>query len=366
MKKFLVHVHAIERAYIRLVVKYIPTEVDIGEWYFTCTNNRGGKKMNLDSITLQALPTITGLNKESARNYFHAKLQSAPILKRCVVAPFENLLRETTGYTDENLPAGKQVTQMTHGPVSLTIESETGVKRPRLQAVYVGIVGFLNFVTDDHQEGISRRGVRTIGGTPYIALEQVIGKIDELRAGVTTNQVKHSVKHTYEGGYPNTPLVVTLDADMRLCEADAVLYAHAVHLSKGLGKDQIKVFEDLLKSQTGYDKENVPEKTEEKWIQVGKHQFAVRSVREETPKYSDVLADLTKPIPTKITSRSKMGELMMVQAGINFPENEAYGKITLEGKSYVSIDGVKKRLVALKELHTNPSVNQSIGYFPAF
>mgnify|MGYP006426478163 FL=1 len=246
------------------------------------------------------------------------------------------------------------------------VTSEQRTKRPALVEVYSGTQDFLDFVPTGHADGVRRRGVRTFEDKPYIELSDVLTQVDELRAGVTTDEVKQSIKARTKAN-DNWPLIVPLTVPLELTESDAQLYINAQVLSNQLYNSAVKPFETALRSQTGYSRDNVPSEAKAKWVQVGHHLFEVQSIPEQTVRYAAVVDGLVKPAPERLTSRSKVGELVRLRERLplDLGVREAYDLQEVSGKQYVSVSGIQDRLNSLKEENTNSSLNQRIAYFPA-
>ena len=322
--------------------------------------------MELERITIQEAPQFTGFDLSAATHYFRAKLTAIPLLKKRVISPFETLLKDATGYSNENLPSGKQITDIECGNMEFRVTSEQRTKRPALVEVYSGTQDFLDFVSTGHADGVRRRGVRTFEDKPYIELSDVLTQVDELRAGVTTDEVKQSIKARTKAN-DNWPLIVPLTVPLELTESDAQLYINAQVLSNQLYNSAVKPFETALRSQTGYSRDNVPSEVKAKWVQVGHHLFEVQSIPEQTVRYAAVVDGLVKPAPERLTSRSKVGELVRLRERLplDLGVREAYDLQEVSGKQYVSVSGIQDRLNSLKEENTNSSLNQRIAYFPA-
>lgn len=323
--------------------------------------------MNLEQLTVTGLPAVTGLNPESARDYFAAKLRVSPLLKKLVISPFEELLKSATGYSNDNLPRGKSEDVVSCGDFSFTVTSEQRTKRPAWAEVFTDTQEYLGFIAEGHSEGVQRRGVRTFDDRPYLAIDEVVGKITGLSEGVKVDEVKQSITSRQNLDYTNDPLVVPLTGELGLIEADARLYLNAVALQGALQDAVVKPFESALKAQTGYDNSRVPAAMEEKWVQVGENVFGIQTIPEETVRYAAVINDLVKAAPSRITARSKFGELTALREGLSLASDivAAYAPRVFGGDTFVSVAGVQERLGALKTEHTKTTVNQKIAYFPA-
>ena len=78
--------------------------------------------MSLERITVEATPSFTGLNEDSAQNYFKAKFSLLPLLKNRIINPFEELLKNHTGYSKINLPDEVTETNLQLGDINFTVK----------------------------------------------------------------------------------------------------------------------------------------------------------------------------------------------------------------------------------------------------
>ena len=119
--------------------------------------------MNLEHLTLEVLPSYSGLNEPSIRNYQRARDTSLPLLKNRILNPFEILLKELTGFTDTNLPAESTEQVYTHGDIKFTVESSKRTKKPQWKTVFEGLQEYLEFIKEGHIQEISRKGFARAG-----------------------------------------------------------------------------------------------------------------------------------------------------------------------------------------------------------
>ena len=319
--------------------------------------------MDLERITVEATPNFTGLNKDSVQNYFKAKFSLLPLLKNRVINPFEELLKDYTGYSKNNLPNEVTETSLQLGDIDFTIKSEKRIKRPRLIEIYEGYLDYLEFLQDGHSKNIRRKGVRTFNDRPYILLDEVFSKLDELRQIVTENEVKHSLKNTFSEEYSGS-IVIPLSYKIMLNESGALTYVHTKEIIKDISSNTVKNFEDCLKQQTGYHKNNPPKEMDTKWTQINNHLFQIQSIPEETVKYAGIVNDLLKENKKLAPST---GDLIRIRDGFELAEDTAslYQPKNFRKNMYVSIEGAMERLKGLKMQNTNTSLNQKISYYPA-
>tara|TARA_Y100000310_G_scaffold345531_1_gene466072 strand:+ start:7025 stop:7990 length:966 start_codon:yes stop_codon:yes gene_type:complete len=320
--------------------------------------------MELQRVTVGMLPEFSGANVESAEAYFRAKHTILPLLNHRVIDPFEKLLRKDTGYDKDNLPSGEVEHTVDCVDLEFVVVSSRKVKRPKIKEVYTGTVDYLKFVKEGYAEGIQRKGVLTFDDKAYLELGDLLGKIDSLQKSVLTDDLKQSITRP-DWAYDDGDVVIPLVDKLGLNDNDARLYLNALGLEKVLKDKTVKPFDDYLKTQTGYHKDNVPKEVESKLMQINQDLFEVQTIPEKTVKYKEIMKDLVKPAPTKVTSRSRIGELIRVRDNIPFEKAVVYDPRQSKGSTYVSVEGSLLRLDELKKKHTNPSVNQKVFYYRA-
>ncbi len=321
--------------------------------------------MSLERITIEPVPEFMSLEK-SADDYFKAKYNLLPLLKNMVISPFEKLLKEYTGFSTENLPEETTTTELKLGDITFSITSSKKVKKPKVSETYNGLVNYLTFLKEGYQKGIGRKGVKTFGQKPYVLLDDIFTKLDELKKEVTLDNIKQSLSHDYSEEYSGR-LVIPLSGELSLSESDALLYVRAKLLEEILRTSTVKPYEEKLKKQTGYSKNNVPEKMKTKCVQVQGNLIIIKSIPESTVKYTNLFNSLIKEPPKKVTKRTKIGELVAIRDDHELkPELISfYQPKSHKNQKYISINGFLERLKQLKELNTNPSLNQKIDYYPA-
>ena len=320
----------------------------------------------IEFTTVRALPSFDGMTPQAIKNYFVAKTGPAPLLKRRVLDPLADLLKAETGFDADNLPAEKTTTSRVYGPVSFEIQSEARLKRPAIKEVFEGLHGYLGHIVESHAKGINRKGVRTFNGEPHVLLSDVTDKIVGLQEDTRTDGVKHSIKHGSSLQYDNSPLMVPLTSRVQLNEAGAVLYANASKLYGHFQDNVIRPAKKCLEKQTGYSKSNVPSEMTEMALQLNNHLVVVQAIPENNVSYSSAVSALVKEAPSRMTSRSRVGDLTRLSQSLEMDPaiQGQYAPRTRGGQTYVSVGGMLNRMYELKEANTNPSLNFRIQHFP--
>ena len=325
----------------------------------------------INKIDIEVPDPFSGLDEKSANSYFQA-INRSKLLKDFVIAPFQEALKANTGYNKDNLPQKTEIDVVELGDYIFNVTSEKKAKRPQLKTLYNNLTDHIEFLQEQHNEGpfdslfeedpFGKQRI-TISGIPYVAVNSILHKIQGLRDTLFLEELKQTIKHegTINQDYK---LVVPLNQEMLLNESSANLYGHSCRLIKEMGTDVIKPFEDMLKEQTGYNKDNIPDEMKKSLVQAGPHLFELTVIPEHTVKYAGIFNALTKE--TKKLTKST-GELIRLREGFNLEEklSELY-KPTLSklDEVKISIPGLATRLGELKEEHTNPTLNIRRGHYP--
>ena len=319
-------------------------------------------------IRVEKRQPFSGWNEESADNYFRAK-NEIELLNKVVIQPFEQKLKQHTNYDSDNLPLEKDLIELNIGDHVFKVLNETRINKPKTSEVYNNLVKHLQFLESTHSEGINRKGVFTFNEEPYMGLEGVIDKIHNLKELVVKKGLKQSITHEGPDNYGEI-LMIPFGNSLELNENGSSLYGHSKYLISVMKSETVKPFEDLIKSQTHYNKDNVPEEMIEKPSQLGKHYFILKVIPEKTVKYTDILNSLVKQtkrvtkntgelVLLKLNEMDKIDEELESKVIVNFYKPE-----TKAGEIYISIPGTLERLDYLKSVNTNPSVNTRLEHFP--
>ncbi|MBS3116966.1 hypothetical protein J4421_05210 [Candidatus Woesearchaeota archaeon] len=312
----------------------------------------------LEQITVKLSRPFDGLNQASADAFYQATLSVIPLLRDQIISPFEKLLKENTGFSNENLPADVVMMERTYGPVDFGIESQGREKRPSYATVVDGLNAFLEHVQDDHGRGIKRRGLRTFDDKPYVEIDAVVEQVEELRQGVSQQELKQTI--TYKANVDDLAVIaVPLVQRVALTESDAVRYVQSRQLEKRIKEGTVEPFTQALREQTGYKKGNVPAEMVNHWVQVGSHLISVQIIPEETVKYAEML----KALMGEGTRRTLPGEFLRIQGERQEIPSE-YDVREKEGRRYVSVSGTIQRLQELKREHTKKSDNVRVYHYP--
>ncbi|MBI4020570.1 MAG: hypothetical protein HY367_04515 [Candidatus Aenigmarchaeota archaeon] len=317
-------------------------------------------KMTTIRPRLVELPErYAALDDRGVSNYYWAG-HGRYFLGKAVINPFEEALKEETGYSDSKIPRGKKEDIIPVGDIEFHVTTTPTKKRPPLEAVYNHLDSFLDRVSADYAEGRAREGVRTLDSEPYISAMQVLNEIAGKRDEVISEGVRQSIEKALPAYLRDEELksvLVSVGSNYgRLTPDSAKTYVRserAVELYSGIIGD----FECNLRGLTGYAKGNTPEDTEEMWEQVGSHLFLMQTIPYDSTSYGKIVDALAKE------GKKESGDLVRISRN-QWDGLDAYRPKTREGEAFISLEGLKGRLGELKGKHTERAIRQPIFHFP--
>lgn len=308
-------------------------------------------------VRITLLPEFTGFNEESANNYYVGKCFSENVSK-LLIKPFEKSLKENEGFSLNKLPEEKTETIIELGDYFFNIKSESVNKKPKLKDVYEGVLNYLNFLKEGFDEGIRRKRVIKINDSPFVDLEDILSKIHSLKDEVAGRTLKQTILLNGPTNFSEFLLI----SKHNLSPAGALAYANGKFLNYELQEKTIKPFENALKEETGYSKDNIPKEKIMESFQIGQHYFTVNMSPEQTVKYAQIFNSLVKETK-KITKTT--GELVLLRENIPFENSKLYNPTLKKKRVFISVENTIQRINELKEKNTNPSFNTAFTYCPA-
>jgi hypothetical protein len=335
------------------------------------------------------IPIPKDLSELTEQNFMahHFWLKDARELGEYILSPFKKGVCARTGYSDSNRPGEKVVT-----PVSITDEivfevtTTSTTKNPAYSEVTANFGNYLAFLAGQYAEKIPRKGILTVNDEPFVSVDDLTAKLDELRENSLEGKegVSQGIKLVKpEVLVEKAPEVCTIVFGRdysALTEYNARLYVAvdlAVKQGNAAAKDfKKRVLNDSLQT-VGVSADALSEVVTlaypyEHWTFL--HQMEPRNPTE----HSKVVEALTKEWPQAIRSNSNIGDLTMVARmvddktrGILQSKGLADDKFMAEyrptkrdGEMYVRLQGVsdrlKKYLVGLQK-HT---VEQNLAIYP--
>lgn len=301
--------------------------------------------------------------------------QNKKEVRKILINPFEEKIKQLTGFNDENIPSNVESVTLDVGqyPIEVTITPTT--KRPQYQVVVQEFSNYINFLIEQKDEGIRRKYVRTYNDEDYVANQIILDKlnnlVDESKAGKQGVSYKINIPEIAT----ENELSVSLNRNYAsLTESNLLAYATALDIIKKgdsatkpfkglLLEDSLAMFEEPQRiMQVEYPYQNI------RFI----HQIEQRT----TIKHQKVVESFNKPEGKRITKASNIGDLVLVnlmrtaETKTTLTEKGLLGCMTdyilvvREGESFIRLQGVSRRLEQYKTNNSNQSLEQNLYIKP--
>lgn len=299
---------------------------------------------NLETLTLKMCPSFSGLDEQNLENYVRAKRQ-AGFLGTLVIEPFESALKAATGYSEENIPKIKTVSDIAAGDLKFKVATNPTTKRPNYCEVFGKLVDYVSETRIDAKKK-EIEGITLVDGVGYcIPVNDLLGKVNSWL------EVDPTVKQQIERPIMYVPqrLVVPYKLDFSdISENVAKTYLETFGFAKQIVETVVEPFEIALKSETGYSKEKLPKRTEATWVPVGNTMLRVLSVPYPSPKYAEAVNGVVADLET-------------IKAGSQIV---GYKVQDIDGRRCVLMKAVVDRLNDVLEENTETKLRQEISYIP--
>jgi hypothetical protein len=317
--------------------------------------------MDVKPISLDALPPYGGLDGKNADNYYKVGRRMALIYSE-IIKPFEAALKETTGFSDYNMPEKEKELPLSVGSIEFLLRATPTTKRPGYREVVDELNAYLDTRLVQYTEGERPPGILTIDGEAYIPSNQVLSMIRDARDRILSKGVRISIAETPD--LPEgTSMVVPVGMDFsEFTEGNAARYLEALGMQEGY-RNLITAFEGELLSLTGFSDLNHPDGTEHMYKRLGKHIFHIKTVPYESTSWGKVLEGLDSKPPKK--KPEKAGDLTLIERGISLPRLEPYQTRKREGQPLIRLEALLSRIESLKEQNTETAIRQKpINHYP--
>lgn len=323
---------------------------------------------------------LEGVSEASFFRYINWEEDKKELDKR-IIKKFEEGLFGKLGYSDYDRPNEKKEDEIQIGNITFNVTTIPTTKRPSYKEVVEEFERYLNFLNEDKQQKITRKGVRTINQTSYIILDDLENKINksleeirEGREGITqsVSDIKgnsETLKLT-----PETIFIVFNWNYNALTEHNSRIYVCAKNIIKE-GNDRVGKFDRLLLEDSlkmlgceGNPKELVVLSYPYENVTLTHHIQPI-----STPKYKDVIEGLIKPASERIDKRSRIGDFAKLRMFYSGGEEILRGKGLIddnileeykpemkENGLYIKIQGAVNRLNHYRNLCVTPSIKQNI------
>jgi len=340
---------------------------------------------------------LAKIDEETFLNYMKFE-NDKKILNRRIIEPFKNSLCASTGYDDENLPESPQDLVVPVGSVEYRIHVTPTTKRPSYKNTLENFENFINFLIEQNKNGVRREGVRIFEGKegrePYVRNDILLEKLVEGLTKLTEG--KEGVRFKIECMDPALKIEVPekiyivwnrnygalTDYNARIFQQARNFLVEGKKRTEGYttkknGKTiRVKRFKEILLEEglttLGIKAEELEEPVA---IQYPfEHIVFIQQLEpRKSVKYKNVVEALIKDAPQKITKRSRIGDLVLIENFDNFKESgfvnekfiEDYDPRRYEGSMYIRLFGIKKRVEQyIKEFEeSNIEQNIFIAYF---
>lgn len=312
-------------------------------------------------LIVDALPPYTDLDGENADNYYRASQRRA-LLSSEIIDPFIASLKDSAGYSDENIPDEEVEVPCDIGQFRFSVKVTPTKKRPGYKDVYEEVDGYLRTKLSEYKAGERPGGIYTLDGEPYLSSGDVLTRIKKTKRRVIAKGVKREISHSPVPSRTES-MVVPLGMDMaELTEGNVSRYLEACSLLE-LYKLFISAFENELLGMTGYSNDSLPETTEHLFRQMGRHVFHVKSIPYESISYGKVISGLDAEPGKK--KPEKGGDLVLVTRDIHIPRLDIYRPKQRDGDHLVRLNGLLRRMDRMVKESTETKVRQKpITHYP--
>ena len=250
------------------------------------------------------------LTRQNAELFYTADRYNVPVFKG-VVNEFEEALKAELGFNGK-VPKKTREKRLKRGSIEFVVK-QTPTSNPSYQAIGEKIGQYLTDVQGLNEEGRRREGVRTIDEEAYLLLDDLAAKIDGLQEEFANKGSRTNIGYSEMRKEPDLSKVIDLEPGTFgvVTGENAKTYRIAKEQLKLLSKNIVNPFKKALKSETGYDADNVPEESQYDMFGIGDYIFMVVSSPREEVKYGEaakmIIAMLEEP--TEGFARQRDGRL---------------------------------------------------------
>lgn len=319
-------------------------------------------------ITIKKPESIQGLDKNAADLWWRSKVSVLPLLESAILHPFEERLKEKTGFSEINRPATKVENEYLIDSIKFSVTTTPTTKKIEYEKLYHNLIDYLNYLKGE-KERIGRiKGISLIEGEIYLELDVILDKIQELQT--TAKEGKEGIKQEVsfdEEKLPNDIAMaerVTVDLDSEIhpdIPGNGRIYVLASKI-ESYYNDIVERFEGYLKERTGYSKDKIPDETKRiKILDIPDYMFFINVIPYDSPSYSGIIKSLTYET-NKLTS--KTGILVRAKMNPDDPMTKGIAKKKNE-KIFVAIDRLLGVIDDIRKENTEKKVKFKIQPVPS-
>ncbi len=320
-------------------------------------------------VTVEVPQHYVELDEQGARNYYRARQRKA-FLEREVVKPFEEALREYTGFSDKKIPREATEVGLDLGETRFSMKCTPTAKRPSYETVLADLRNYLENAREPFNLGTLWAAWKPKGKNGlYIPLSAVEKRVESKQEEVESQGVKieivtEAVPENVLGDAQALPVPLN-GASRELTESNARVYLGAKELLD-LYKAIVSDFESALIGLTGYSNSKIPEETTNHWESLGEHLFRIPTIPYASTCYAKVMGGLTK----EDDRPEKAGDWPLLREGSKARKLRKYDARKRrdrkpEDRLFVSVNGTISRIDQLTAEQTTQKVRQRpIEHYP--
>jgi hypothetical protein len=314
-------------------------------------------------LVLENPGAYQAFDEATAEQFERVDRKTLPMLEK-IISAFEDMNKQKTGFSSTNRPDEAVTRKYKYGDITVFVETKPTTLKTDYKTVVEEFQGFLKFIANDYIEGRLRKGVLTIEGEAYAALEDVLAKMQELKdtalegkEGISQSVRAEAPEHVLGEGIEKVVFKLGKDYSEPAPE-NAADYARAVALKKTIMSEFYSEFRRQLEERTGYSDDNRPSQTMQEFVRAGNYLFPVQVTPKDNVKYGRVIEALIKPFNKKITSST--GELIKLREGETDNTLIRYSPKTRDGALYVRLETLIERVDEIRASFTTPSCSYKI------
>tara|TARA_Y100000310_G_C20699025_1_gene827958 strand:- start:4305 stop:5252 length:948 start_codon:yes stop_codon:yes gene_type:complete len=313
----------------------------------------------MNVITLQRVPTYTGLNGESIDSYFMARQRVIGFLKNRVLTPFTAGLKAQTGWTKENRPSEQVEQEIVVDQIPFVVKTIPTTLRPSYEKLYCKLTRELDHLKAQYEQEIRRKGVVSFEQRPYINLRELTVCYEKWKGEILDKGVRQGISFPQIESLDS--LVVPLVNYSRLEQGSGRCFVSAKRFYADVHEDPVKKLIARVKEETGYDKTNVPSETVESWMQVDKHLVYVQTIPKTSVGYAAILKGLFGP-------RTKTGKIGKGTGVLTIAQDSKLDCLDIrkyEGERVVSLDDLLRVIDGLTSENSKRQIDkQNLEIYP--
>ena len=302
---------------------------------------------------------VNAVNEESIRLYIKDLISTLPFLKKEVIDPITENIKDRTEYSDENVPKDKKEVCIKVGEEDMVVVVTPTIKRPGYEEVYSRINGNLDDLEKAYKDSREQEGMRKFEGNPYVDLPLLIKVLDEykkkiINIGIKQELVGSKLEETIK------KIIIPIGVDFsKLPEGSLEILRKANRFYEDEKNNVIESLENLIFKETGFGEDKIPKEREDYWNSYGNYYLHAISSPKETMAYGKIVNSLIG----EGSKKTAPGELILL-ANRNFDAvPKCYSHQEKEGRIYIALSGIKKRLKELADCNRDTKLNQVLKIY---